>query len=350
MDARAACRVRRPTPVATLRGQAHPATRTTVSAVFVPPARCCAAAPVPGCATCRARARCRADLAAPAAILFGGPPDEQGPWHPVSRGDAVTPAARRPHARPATTPHHGHPRGYKPTFQPRTRSRGDHSGAHYKLTLEALFQAGATSQAPTTHEDCTLQSAEGHVGHINWAEELPEGPAWQSQEDGKFAQHAEPSQPQKATLSSSPLSSAWMKAMGVLLAAKQDAQAMLRSSSPPLPPPHGCDRTLVWTPPPRPRLFSRLRSLPREPRRVVPWRQGALLLHTRGDTPDTEQEGRCAGFQAQQRDRRPRSPVLPPQGASAHAFFQSSRKRDAAGRGGVPCALASDRRPAVCAH
>ena len=212
-------------------------------------------------------------------IHFGGPPDEQGPWHPASRGGA---APAQPARVGAVTP----AQPDRKTFYPRSRS--EPNGTHYKLTIQALRQespaslsldAGAAACSKSPAADNTSQS-----NSVPGQSLLPAEPRVAGRANVAAKPSPKRSQPEKATPTSS-----WMQvharweqsaprrctrstaapfivfhfpacfvtncaglrgqAMDVLLAAKEHARATRHSSSPRLFPSSDCPRTVDWTPP-----------------------------------------------------------------------------------------------------
>jgi hypothetical protein len=105
-------------------------------------------------------------------IHFGGPPDEQGPWHPASRGGAAPAQPACSNGGWSRTSSGGARVGAvtpaqpdKKTFYPRSRS--PRNGTHYKLTIQALrtespaslsLDAGAADGRKSWAADSTSQS------------------------------------------------------------------------------------------------------------------------------------------------------------------------------------------------
>ena len=148
------------------------------------------------------------DLMAIPVIHFGGPPDEQGPWHPASRGGA---APAQPARGGAVTPAEPD----RKTFYPRSRS--EHKGTHYKLTIQALRQespaslsldAGAAAESKSPAADSTSHSSSVPGQSLPPAESR--GTTGLSRVAGRAGFAAKPppkrNQPEKATPTSS-----WMQ-------------------------------------------------------------------------------------------------------------------------------------------
>jgi hypothetical protein len=237
-------------------------------------------------------------------IHFGGPPDEQGPWHPASRGGAAPAQPARGGAAPAQ-PARGGAAPAQParvgavtpaqpdrkTFYPRSRS--EHNGTHYKLTIQALRQessaslsldAGAAAESKSPAADNTSQSSSVPGQSLPPAETTG-----LSRVAGRANLAAKPSPKRNQPEKKATPTSSWMQvhacwkqsalrrctrstvapfsvfhfpagfvtnceglrgqAMDVLLAAKEDARATRHSSSPRLFPSFDCPRTADWTPP-----------------------------------------------------------------------------------------------------